>query len=83
MLLDEFGVPLAGRQTEPHRQLLDDVEDRDEQELQGQQPIAPLRAALRRGDDAAGVGVREHHDQTRSGDDEKAPPTGEGKDGGT
>ena len=77
------GVALAGRHAEPHRQLLDDVEDRDQQELQRQQPVAPLRAALRRGDDAAGVGVGEHHHQTRPGDDEEAPPTGERKSGGT
>ena len=73
-LEDQPGVALAGRRAEPHRQLLHDVEDRDQQELQRQQAVAPLRAALGGGDDAAGVGVGQHHDQAGPGHDEETAP---------
>ena len=78
MLLDQSRVSLAGHRAEPHRQFLNDVEDRDEEELQRQQAVAPLRAALRRGDDAAGVGVGQHDDDAGPGDDEEPSPV-EGK----
>ena len=74
MLLDQRGVALAGHGAEADGQLLDDVEDRNQDDLQKQQAVAPLRAALRRGDDAARVGVGEHDDDARAGDGEKAPP---------
>ncbi len=87
--LMQLRVALASDHAEPHCQLLHEIEDRDQQELQQQQPVAPLRAALRRGDEAAGVGVGEHDDDAGSGDEQKAPqieaegaPRGDGGDSG-
>ncbi len=61
--LDQFAVAAPGEDAEPHGELLHHEEDGDEQNLQQQQAIAPLHAALAGGDDAADVGVGQHdHD---------------------
>ena len=41
-LLDQLGMPLAGGDAEPRRQLHDQVEHRNEHHLEGQKPVAPL-----------------------------------------
>ncbi len=74
MLLDQFRMALARHRAKPHRQFLDDVKDRDEHDLQQEQAVAPLGAALRRSDDAARVRVRQHDDDAGSGDDEEPSP---------
>ena len=60
----------AGEDAEPHRQLLDHVQDRHQQSLKQQQPITPLHTALPGGDHAAHVGIGQHHDQARTEDGE-------------
>ena len=72
-------MSLSGHGAEADGQLLHDVEDRDQNELQQKQAVAPLRAALRRRDDAAGVGVGQHHDNAGAGDGEEAAPAKGGR----
>ncbi len=79
MLFDQRRMALAGHGAEADGQLLHDVEDRDQHNLQEQQAVAPLRAALRRGDDAARVGVGEHDHDAGPGDREKTPPVESGR----
>ena len=82
MLLDQRRMALAGDGAEADGQFLHDIEDGDQDDLQKQQAIAPLRAALRRGDDAARVGVGEHDHDARPGDGEKSPPVESGRSDG-
>ena len=53
-------------EAEAQGELLHDIEDRHQHQLHQQQPIAPLGPALRRRDDAAGVGVGQHDDEART-----------------
>jgi hypothetical protein len=63
MFTDQFAVAAPGSDAEARGQFLDDVENRHEQELLQEQPVAELHAALPCGDDAADIGVRKHdHD---------------------
>ena len=71
-LLDQFAVALAGEDAQPDGQFLNHVEDRDEHQLQKQQAVAPLHAALAGGDDAADVSVGQHDDETRAQDRREA-----------
>ena len=82
MLLDQRRMALACNGAEADSQLLHDIEDRDQHNLQQQQAIAPLRAALRRGDDAARVGVGEHDHDAGPGDGEKTTPVESGRSDG-
>ena len=66
----------AGVDAEPHGQLLNHVEHRNQQQHQGQQAIAPLRAALGRRDDIAGVGVGQHDDEAGPPDRDRAGERG-------
>ena len=61
----------TGKDTEPDSQLLNHEQDRHEDELQQQQPVTPLHAALASRDDAADIGVGEHDDEawTQDGDE--------------
>ena len=59
---------------EAHREFLHNKQDRDQHQLQQQQPITPLRAALGRGNDAAGVGVGQHDHEAWADDHRKACP---------
>ena len=68
MFFNELRMALAGDQSEPNGQLLDDIKDGNERQLQPEQAIAPDGAALRRGDDAARVGVGEHDHEARPRD---------------
>ena len=63
---DQFAMAAAGVETEPHGQFLNHVQHGDQQQNQRQQAIAPLRAALGRGDDIAGVGVGQHDEEARA-----------------
>ena len=65
-VLYQLGVPLAGGDPEPHRQLHDEVQHGDEGHLEGQQGVAPAGPRLCGGDDAAGIGVGQHHHQPRA-----------------
>ena len=67
---DQLAVAAAGEDAQPDGQFLHHVEDRDQHELQQQQPVAPLHAALPGGDHAADVGVGQHHHQARA----RTPP---------
>ncbi len=75
---DQLTVAFAGRQAKPDRQLLDQVQHRHQRHLQPQQLIAVARPALRRGNDAAGVGVGQHDHQPRSGRQQQQLPPGNG-----
>ncbi len=55
--------PLAARHAEQGGERLRLEQDRDENELQGDQPVAPARSALDGGDDRARLGVGEHGDE--------------------
>ena len=81
MLPDELRVALAGDDSKPHGQFPHEIEDRDQRDLQRQQSIASLRAALRGVDEAAGVTIGEHDDDAGAGDEQKAPPVPSGRDG--
>jgi hypothetical protein len=61
-------VATACVDSEPDRELLNHVEHRHQEEQRGQKSITPLGAGLGRGDDIAGVGVREHHKEAWSPD---------------
>jgi hypothetical protein len=74
MLLDEKSVAVASYDPQPNRQFLHQVQDRNKDDLQQQQAIAPLHSALRRRDDASGIGVGEHDDNARAGESERASP---------
>ena len=56
----------AGKDAEPRRQLLHQIEHRDEEEDERQQAVAPERPALCGGDDVAGVGVGQHDQEPRA-----------------
>jgi len=73
-LADQFAVPLLGRQAEAHRQFLHHEQDRDQHQLQHQQLVAPLGAALGGRDDAAGVGVGEHDHQAGAEHGQESAP---------
>src|SRR5271166_1525921 len=79
LLLDQFRVSLAGHGAKADGQLLHEVENGDQNELQQQEAIAPLGAALRRRDHAAGVGVGQHHHNAGAGDGEEAAPAEGGR----
>ena len=61
--LDQLGVPFAGGEPEADGQLHDHVEDRDQKDLEGKEPVAEAGPGLGSGHDAAGIGVGEHHHQ--------------------
>ena len=68
---------LPRAKADPQRELLGEEHEGDEQQIGEQQAVAPLRAALRDRDDAAGVGVGEHRHQAGPGDgEEDTPPEG-------
>ena len=58
---DELAVPAASKDAEPHRQLLNHIENGDQAEQQRQQPVAPARSALSRCHHVAGIGISQHH----------------------
>jgi len=64
-LANQFAMAAAGDQAQPQGQFLDHEQDRDQDQLQGQELVAPLGPALGGGDDAAGVGVGEHDQKAR------------------
>jgi hypothetical protein len=83
LLADHLRVALAADDAKPNRQFLHHVEDGDQHHLQQQEAVAPLRAALRGGDQAARVGVGEHDDDARPGDEgESSPAEARRGDGG-
>jgi hypothetical protein len=65
----------------PDREFLHDVENWHQQELEQQQAVAPLDAALPGGDDAADVGVGEHDHDPRTEDREKGQAASTGASG--
>jgi len=65
MIADELAISAAGKDGEPHRQLLNHVENRDQAQQQRQQTVTPLRAALRGSNDVAGIGIRQHDEDAR------------------
>ncbi len=65
-LANELGVAAAGEDAEAHRQLLHQIEHRDQEEDERQQPVAPQRSPLRRDDNIADVGVGQHDQQARA-----------------
>ena len=67
-------MALAADDPQADGEFLDDIEDRNENELQQQQPVSPFGAALRRGDDAAGIRIGEHDDNAGTGHERKAQP---------
>ena len=71
-------MALAGDHTETNCQFLYDVENWHERELQQQQPVAPLGAALGRSYDAARVRVSQHDDHARADDGRKPTPVERG-----
>jgi hypothetical protein len=81
MLENELAVAAARHQPKSDGEFLHHEEDRHEDELHDQQPIAPLGAALSGGDDAAGIGIRQHDDEAGADGGEKgksAQSRGEG-----
>jgi hypothetical protein len=54
-----------GEDAEANRELLHHEQDRDQDKLQKQQPVAPLDPGLAGGDDAANVGVGQHDHDAR------------------
>ena len=75
MLFDQVGVSLPRGDADPHGQFLHHVKHGNQSQLQPQQAIAPGGAALRGGDDAAGVGVGQHDHHARPRHHQKiAPP---------
>ena len=70
VIADELAISAAGKDGEPHRQLLNHVENRDQAQQQRQQTVTPLRAALRGSNDVAGIGIRQH-------DEDAWPDTGD------
>ncbi len=66
MLTDKFSVTFARDKSEPNRDFLHDIEDRDEHELRQDHRESPLRAGLRGGDDAARICIGEHNHQSRT-----------------
>ena len=66
MMLDERRVSLSRDDAEAHREFLDHVENGDQDHLEEEEAVTPLRTALCRRHDAARVGVREHDDDTRA-----------------
>ncbi len=66
LLADQLRVPFPGCEPDPHRQLHHEVKDGDQEHLDEQEPIAPAGSGLAGRDDAARVGVGEHHHQTRA-----------------
>lgn len=73
--LDQFRMASAGHGAKTNRQFLHDIEDGDQDELQEEEAIAPLGAALGSRDDAARVGVGQHDDEPGSSDHEETAPT--------
>src|ERR1700761_9303290 len=71
-LADQFAMAAPGKNPEPHREFLHQVEYRDQNYLQQQQAIAPLDPALAGGDDAANIGVRQHDDDAGTEHSEEA-----------
>ena len=61
----EPSAAAASEQADPNGEFLDHVQRRNQQQRQRQQPVAPLRAALRRGHDVAHVGVGQHDEEAR------------------
>ena len=55
-------MPAPGEHAQAHGQFLHDIKNRHQQNLQQQQPIAPLHTTLAGGDHAADIGIRKHHD---------------------
>lgn len=53
-------MSLTSGNAEPDGHLLDEVEDRHEDDLRQDHPVAELRTGLRRGDEATHVGIGEH-----------------------
>ena len=56
----------AGEDAQTDGQFLHHVEDRHQDQLQDEQPVAPLHAALARGDHAADIGIGQHHHEPRA-----------------
>ena len=69
---NEFAVSAPGKNPKPHGKLLHQVEYRNQNQLQQQQAISPLHPALAGGDDAADIGVGQHHDHARAKHSEEA-----------
>ncbi len=65
-LPDQRAVAASGGGPEPHRQLLDDVQDRHQQDLEEQERIAPARPALGRRDEASDIRIGQHHHESRA-----------------
>ena len=53
-------MSLTSGNAEPDGHLLDEVEDRHEDDLRQDHPVAELRTGLRSGDEATNVGIGEH-----------------------
>ena len=66
MAADEFAVPAAGKDAEPHRQLLNHVENGDQTQQKRQQPIAPAGSALSCRYHVTGIGIGQHDQNARS-----------------
>src|ERR1700733_9532422 len=67
---DRFRVSALGDGAETHRHLLDVVGDRDQQHQDPDQVVAVLGPGRGIGRNATGIVVRNHDDQTGSGDDQ-------------
>ena len=71
-----------GEDRQAHRQFLDHVQDRHQDQLQQQQAIAPLHAALPGGDDAADIGIGQHDHQAWAEHGQEAAQAGRRAQGG-
>jgi hypothetical protein len=67
-------VSLAGHDAKPHGQLLHHEQDRHQHDLQQQEPVAPLGAALRCRNDAAGIRVGQHDHEAGAGHGSEMTP---------
>ena len=74
MLLNKLRMTLACHQPQTHGQFLHNIKDGHQNELQGQKFIAPLRPALRRRDNAAGIRIGQHNHQPGPHDKHESLP---------
>jgi hypothetical protein len=74
VLANEFAVPAAGKEAEPHRQLLNHVENGDQTQQQRQQPIAPSCPALRGRNDIASIGIGQHRPDVSNEQQKRSRP---------
>ena len=63
LLPNQFTVAAPCEYAEADRKFLNNIQNRHQHQLQQQQPVAPLHAALRRRDNAADIGVGKHDNQ--------------------